>query len=254
MGLAPFVAAYTWKAARDAATTRPRALRAFWTKIFAINFAAGVVTGIPMEFQFGTNWAAFSRVPGRSSVSRSRWRACSRSSSSRSFWARCSTARAAFRRSCIAWAAVARLRSARGSRAYFIVATRRVDAASGRLQRRGRRYDPTGEHLGVALFAVLNLAVRARALPARSLAGGFIVAGVGAYYLLSAAKSRSARRLVRAGTIVASHLFVARNFSDRRPKRARRDELPAGQARGDGGTLQDRARRTAGDHRHAGRA
>src|SRR5260370_40579100 len=29
----------------------------FWTKIFAVNFAMGVVTGIPMEFQFGTNWS-----------------------------------------------------------------------------------------------------------------------------------------------------------------------------------------------------
>src|SRR3954447_23169148 len=36
----------------------------FWAKIFAINFAMGVVTGIPMEFQFGTNWAAFSKAGG----------------------------------------------------------------------------------------------------------------------------------------------------------------------------------------------
>jgi cytochrome d ubiquinol oxidase subunit I len=36
----------------------------FWTKIFAITFAMGVVTGIPMEFQFGTNWAAFSKSAG----------------------------------------------------------------------------------------------------------------------------------------------------------------------------------------------
>ncbi len=35
-----------------------------WIRIFAINFALGVVTGIPMEFQFGTNWARFSRVAG----------------------------------------------------------------------------------------------------------------------------------------------------------------------------------------------
>src|SRR5260370_19716660 len=33
-------------------------------KIFGINFALGVVTGIPMEFQFGTNWAQFSRLAG----------------------------------------------------------------------------------------------------------------------------------------------------------------------------------------------
>ena len=36
----------------------------FWIRIFGINFAIGVVTGIPMEFQFGTNWAQFSRFSG----------------------------------------------------------------------------------------------------------------------------------------------------------------------------------------------
>jgi cytochrome bd ubiquinol oxidase subunit I len=36
----------------------------FWAKIFAVNFAFGVITGIPMEFQFGTNWANFSREAG----------------------------------------------------------------------------------------------------------------------------------------------------------------------------------------------
>jgi cytochrome bd ubiquinol oxidase subunit I len=36
----------------------------FWTKIFAVNFALGVATGIVMEFQFGTNWASYSRFVG----------------------------------------------------------------------------------------------------------------------------------------------------------------------------------------------
>jgi cytochrome d ubiquinol oxidase subunit I len=36
----------------------------FWAKIFAVNFAFGVVTGIPLEFQFGTNWASFSNFSG----------------------------------------------------------------------------------------------------------------------------------------------------------------------------------------------
>jgi cytochrome bd ubiquinol oxidase subunit I len=36
----------------------------FWTRIFGINFVLGVATGIPMEFQFGTNWAQFSRLTG----------------------------------------------------------------------------------------------------------------------------------------------------------------------------------------------
>jgi len=36
----------------------------FWARVFGINFAVGVVTGIPLEFQFGTNWARFSHYAG----------------------------------------------------------------------------------------------------------------------------------------------------------------------------------------------
>jgi cytochrome d ubiquinol oxidase subunit I len=36
----------------------------FWTKIFAVNFAMGVATGIVMEFQFGANWSTYSRFVG----------------------------------------------------------------------------------------------------------------------------------------------------------------------------------------------
>jgi cytochrome d ubiquinol oxidase subunit I len=36
----------------------------FWIRIFGLSFAVGVVTGIPMEFQFGTNWARFSAHTG----------------------------------------------------------------------------------------------------------------------------------------------------------------------------------------------
>ena len=36
----------------------------FWGKLFGINFALGVATGITMEFQFGTNWAYYSHYVG----------------------------------------------------------------------------------------------------------------------------------------------------------------------------------------------
>ncbi|WP_238017119.1 cytochrome ubiquinol oxidase subunit I [Dactylosporangium sp. AC04546] len=47
-------------------TGRPEYLRAtkFWGKLFLINFAMGVVTGIVQEFQFGMNWSAYSRFVG----------------------------------------------------------------------------------------------------------------------------------------------------------------------------------------------
>ena len=59
VGLASYVAVleglYFWR--RDEAWLR---LATFWTRIFAVSFAMGVVTGIVMPFQFGTNWARFS--------------------------------------------------------------------------------------------------------------------------------------------------------------------------------------------------
>ena len=39
-------------------------LARFWTKIFAVTFGLGVATGIVMEFEFGTNWAVYSRYVG----------------------------------------------------------------------------------------------------------------------------------------------------------------------------------------------
>ncbi|MDE2091215.1 MAG: cytochrome ubiquinol oxidase subunit I [Gammaproteobacteria bacterium] len=47
-------------------TNRPiwREMTRFWGKLFGINFAMGVATGITMEFQFGTNWAYYSQYVG----------------------------------------------------------------------------------------------------------------------------------------------------------------------------------------------
>src|SRR5580765_180819 len=63
MGLAWFVVFWKWRALRTGDEEANTAAR-FWAKIFGLNFAVGVVTGIPMEFQFGTNWADFSRYAG----------------------------------------------------------------------------------------------------------------------------------------------------------------------------------------------
>src|SRR5205814_533012 len=41
-----------------------QAMTRFWTRVFAVNFAMGVATGIVMEFQFGTNWASYARYVG----------------------------------------------------------------------------------------------------------------------------------------------------------------------------------------------
>ncbi len=63
MGLAWFLVYWKWRGLRTGEAQYDRAAR-FWAKIFGLNFAVGVVTGIPMEFQFGTDWSAFSTYAG----------------------------------------------------------------------------------------------------------------------------------------------------------------------------------------------
>ncbi len=63
MGLAPLIVVLKTFAIRRDNESYNRAAR-FWARIFGINFVLGVVTGIPMEFQFGTNWSHFSRFAG----------------------------------------------------------------------------------------------------------------------------------------------------------------------------------------------
>jgi cytochrome d ubiquinol oxidase subunit I len=63
MGLAWFIVWWKWRALKTGEEKYNQAAR-FWAKIFGVNFAVGVVTGIPMEFQFGTNWAGFSQYAG----------------------------------------------------------------------------------------------------------------------------------------------------------------------------------------------
>lgn len=63
MGLALLILILKTAALRTGSETWNRAAR-FWARIFGISFALGVVTGIPLEFQFGTNWAQFSKAAG----------------------------------------------------------------------------------------------------------------------------------------------------------------------------------------------
>src|ERR1044071_2217233 len=63
MGLAWFLVYWKGRALRTGEEKYNHAVR-FWAKIFGLNFAVGVVTGIPMEFQFGTNWADFTKYAG----------------------------------------------------------------------------------------------------------------------------------------------------------------------------------------------
>jgi cytochrome d ubiquinol oxidase subunit I len=63
MGLAPLIVILKTMALRTHNDFYNQAAR-FWARIFGINFIMGVVTGIPLEFEFGTNWSHFSRLTG----------------------------------------------------------------------------------------------------------------------------------------------------------------------------------------------
>jgi cytochrome d ubiquinol oxidase subunit I len=63
MGLGVLIAVLKTLERRTGSAVYGAAAR-FWARIFAITFATGVVTGIPMEFQFGTNWARFAHFAG----------------------------------------------------------------------------------------------------------------------------------------------------------------------------------------------
>ena len=63
IGLASFLAILEWRWLK---TKNPifQDLFKFWVKIFAVAFGMGVVSGVVMSYQFGTNWSEFSRVAG----------------------------------------------------------------------------------------------------------------------------------------------------------------------------------------------
>lgn len=63
MGLSLMIVYFKWRYLKNKDEKYNDAAK-FFMKIFAINFTMGVVTGIPMEFQFGTNWSKFSELTG----------------------------------------------------------------------------------------------------------------------------------------------------------------------------------------------
>ncbi|MGB8222159.1 MAG: cytochrome ubiquinol oxidase subunit I [Polyangiales bacterium] len=62
IGLALLIVAFKTMGLRGDAVADEAAR--FWSKILGLNFVMGVVTGIPLEFEFGTNWARFSEASG----------------------------------------------------------------------------------------------------------------------------------------------------------------------------------------------
>lgn len=209
MGLAPFVAAYTWKAARYGDPGSIAAAR-FWTKIFAINFAAGVVTGIPMEFAFGTNWAGFARTSGAVIGQPLAMEGLFAFFLESIFLGALLYGRKGRPTRLHAVSAVAVCAGSWLS-GYFIVATDAwMQHPAGFAMARDGRILLT--NAGAVLFSRWAVWQYVHVMNGAMLAGSSIVAGIGAYYLLARREPELGRRFVRAGTIAAFAFSVLAVF------------------------------------------
>ena len=161
----------------------------FWGRIFAINFAVGVVTGIPMEFQFGTNWSCSRNLRAVLSGKRSRWKACSHFSSNRVFWGCFCSVKNGSDQKCIS-----------GSPCWSLSARGYPDFSS--LPRYAWMQHPVAYSIGADgsahLTSFWGLLTNAWAFSEHlyTMAGAvvtasFVMASVGAYYLLSSGTSRT---------------------------------------------------------------
>ena len=181
----------------------------FWIRIFGINFAVGVVTGIPMEFQFGTNWARFSRIAGNvvgHTLAMEGLFAFFLESSFLSLlvWGERRLGRAGH------FLAAVALFLGSWLSGYFIIATNAF------LQRpAGYRVAEDGTLLLADFGAfVLNpwaLAQYAHNMASSVVTASFVVASLGAFYLLQGRHTEAARRFLKLGTVagLVSSVLVA---------------------------------------------
>jgi cytochrome bd ubiquinol oxidase subunit I len=199
MGLAPFIAWFTVKGIRAHDDVALRGAQ-FWSKIFAINFAIGVVSGIPMEFQFGTNWAAFSTIAG-SAVGQP----LALEGIYAFFFESIFLGVFLYGRNRVGtgWYGFSAVALWIGSwlSGFFIIATNAwmQHPVGYRISGDGRIELTSLRALLLSPFAWWQYA---HVMTGALLAGAFVVAGVGAYYLLGRRKTEYGRRFVRAGVIV----------------------------------------------------
>lgn len=200
MGLAPFVAWFTIRSVQTGNEDDTRAAR-FWLRIFAVNFAIGVVTGIPMEFQFGTNWAKFSAlaggVIGQPLAMEGTY----------AFFLESIFLGALF------YSHVGPLKRLQGVAAlcvwlgswlsgFFIVATDAfMQHPVGYALTSDGRFEMAS--LPAVLLSPFAWWQYVHVLCGALVAGGFVVAGIGAFYLLAKRDEEYGRRFVRAGVVVA---------------------------------------------------
>ncbi len=190
----------------------------FWIRIFGLNFAMGVATGIPMEFQFGTNWAGFSRYAGNvvgHTLAMEGMFAFFLESSFLAVlvWGERRVGPVGH------WLAALALFAGSWASGYFIIMTNAF------------MQHPVGYALGpdgrlvLADFAAFvfnpwGLAQYAHTMVGAVVTGSFVVAAVGAFYLLRGIHLDAARRFVAVGVVAGliSSVLVAFPTGDHQAK------------------------------------
>ena len=224
----------------------------FWGRIFGINFVLGVVTGIPMEFQFGTNWSVFSRfaggVIGQTLAMEGMFAFFLESAflglflygekrlSPKAHWL---SAVAVFVGSWLS--------------GYFIIAT---DAF---MQHPVGYFTAADGSLQLSSFwdFVLNPWAGwqyAHNMSGAAITGAFIMTAVGAFYLLSGQVDRARPHLRQGGSDRRMRVQRAADFSDRRPAGQDGHRSATRDSGGDGRIVSRPGRRAAGDCWSAQRA
>jgi cytochrome d ubiquinol oxidase subunit I len=217
MGLAFIIVLWKWRALHTGDSQCDLAAR-FWTKIFGVNFVLGVVTGVPMEFQFGTNWARFSRysagVIGQTLAMEGMFAFFLESAfvAALVFGERKLSRRKHFAAACAVWA---------GSwlSGYFIVAT-------NAFMQHPVGYALAGDgslklaDFGAFLLNPWALAQYAHNMMSTVSVAAFVVAAVGAWYALRGAHLDAASRFLRVGVIagLASSILLAFPTGDHQAK------------------------------------
>ncbi len=210
MGLAPLIVFLKWRKWDDAAR--------FWIRIFGINFAVGVVTGLPMEFQFGTNWARFARQAGGvvgQTLAMEGWFAFFLESSFLYLlvWGEKRLSRRGH------FAVAVALFVGSWASGYFII------AANSFMQHPAGHAVGQGGALHLAdFFAFVGnpwaLAAYAHNMIAAVVTASFVMTAVGAYYSLRGAHAEQAAVFLRVGTIAGliASVLVAFPTGDRQAK------------------------------------
>jgi cytochrome d ubiquinol oxidase subunit I len=198
MGLAFLIAVLKTLAITQKAEIYNEAVR-FWSRIFAVSFIMGVVTGIPMEFEFGTNWARFSASTGSIIAQLLAMEGAFAFFLESAFVGLLLFGERRFGQR-VHWLACLLVWLGTWASGYFIIAT---DAWMQNPV--GYAQSPDGTLRIVDYWAVvLNpwiLAQYTHTMSGAVITGAFVMAGLGAYYLLSGEHISHAQLFVRTGVI-----------------------------------------------------